>query len=307
MNDLNALKKSLSELKKDLNTTITDSKKQHNNLNQDLTNINNAKTNATTAIDNHKTKAIDDINNALKSISNDKDEAKKHKNQAEKAFEDAKGVVNGLKLFDDNHKTSPFTTLEQAYEQPLSNLWKSEGFVNSTDGTPWINTDGGATNTNDDLFNLTNMLSSKLKDFHKAYYEYAACYYDYKASNNDGTKKCTDATLSTKKGIFDNSVTALNNAITNAQTAAASLSSNKNKVSQTEAEQRHQALVALASQVERTRSDLDIKMNELLNKDGNKLMNSNKELTTVQYVTIGWSILAASALYYIFTELNNST
>ena len=121
--------------------------------------------------------------------------------------------------------------------------------------------------------------------------------------NKTGTKDlCDTSTLATKKTEFDTAVQTLNSATAAATTAIQSLKTDKNKVDDATAKERNAALKTLASQVENTRNDLDQKMKTL--EDNDKNYEPEKQLTTAQYVTIGWSVLAASALYYIFTELS---
>jgi hypothetical protein len=215
--------------------------------------------------------------------------------------EEIKQIVNNVYLKADSVKdrAESFMTLNEAYTSGgfISGLWTSgytgvdkegvnEGFNNINEGKPF---------TDADLFTLTNNLSTALKDFQKAYYEYATCYYQ----NQPGaTQQCSNS-----KTAFNTAAANLNTAIIAAKTAATTLNASQNKIDDATATAQHNNLKALSKQVESTRAELDTKMNELLKKQtGNEL---TKELTTVQYVTIGWSILAASALYYIFTELNN--
>lgn len=299
---LEGLKASLTQLSTELDKKTTEATTIQTNLNTDFLNItdklNTQQASVLSAIDAAKTtattdimKSVDEVNKIEKIINSDVKEITEAK-------EEIKQIVNNVYLKADSVKTrETFVTLDEAYGNGgfISGLWTSnysktqgvdEGFDNINKGQPF---------TDADLFELTNTLSTRLKEFHKAYYEYASCYYG-------ATESCDTSTLATKKTAFDTATIHLNTAIIAAKDATSGMSANEHKMNTATATTRHNNLKVLSKEVENTRAELDTKMNELLKKqNGNEL---TKELTTVQYVTIGWSVLAASALYYIFTELS---
>ena len=303
---LEGLKASLTQLSTELDKKTTEATTIQTNLNTDFLNItdklNTQQASVLSAIDAAKTtattdimKSVDEVNKIEKIINSDAKEITEAK-------EEIKQIVNNVYLKADSVKTrETFVTLDEAYGNGgfISGLWTSnysktqgvdEGFDNINKGQPF---------TDADLFELTNTLSTRLKEFHKAYYEYASCYY----KNKDGaTESCDTSTLATKKTAFDTATIHLNTAIIAAKDATSGMSANEHKMNTATATTRHNNLKVLSKEVENTRAELDTKMNELLKKQNSNELT--KELTTVQYVTIGWSVLAASALYYIFTELN---
>ncbi len=299
---LEGLKASLTQLSTELDKKTTEATTIQTNLNTDFLNITNQvntqQASVLSAIDTAKTTATTDIMKSVDEVNKIEKIINRDVKEITEAKEEIKQIVNNVYLKADSVKTrETFVTLDEAYGNGgfISGLWTSnhtktqgvdEGFDNINKGQPF---------TDADLFELTNTLSTNLKEFHKAYYEYASCYYG-------ATQSCDDPTLNTKKTAFDTATTNLNAAINDAKDATSGMSANEHKMNTATATTRHNNLKVLSKEVENTRAELDTKMNELLKKqNGNEL---TKELTTVQYVTIGWSVLAASALYYIFTELS---
>ncbi len=290
-NEIEKLRKSLSVLQTELDAATTAATSSKAVFNEAIKSIGDSKNNAISELDN-KIKTLsaveDQVNKKAK-------EAEQSKSDAQQIKTDVASMVNTIQLKIDNIATNnltkdKFTTLEQAYNTNISNLWNTTEKEGFNDGKPW---------TDADLFTLTNNLSTALKTFHKTYYEYAACYYKTKP----GAKNtCTQTDLLTKKSDFDTAVQSLNAATAAATTAVKSLKTNENKIDDATATERNAALKSLALQIANTRTDLDQKMKTLEHNDKN--YEPEKQLTAAQYATIGWSVLAASALYYIFTELS---
>jgi hypothetical protein len=75
------------------------------------------------------------------------------------------------------------------------------------------------------------------------------------------------------------------------------------KVTEQQFLERHNQIKTLHSTITTMRSDLDMKMANLLDKTKGPLPEAQNKYNFENYATIGWSVLATSILYYTFVEM----
>jgi predicted nucleic acid-binding Zn-ribbon protein len=156
-----------------------------------------------------------------------------------------------------------------------------------------------------DLFALERNVVLALKEFNEAYYAYRKCLHD---TPTISSSRCATelANLTSKKDAVITAVNAFNtaSAAMNAKLASTSASTdNGKKISQAEFEKRHEDIKTTAQTVSELRAELDMKMANLLDKTKGPFPEAKNKYNAENYVTIGWSILATSVLYYVFVEM----
>jgi len=195
-------------------------------------------------------------------------------------------------------KALAFTTIDSAYDGTLY----LEGF-GTAEESPYLNTnESGKT-----LFDFEQAVVTALNEFNVEFYKnFKACFID---KDNDN---CKISDITSKKNNVNTAVTNLQNAIThmNAKptaTPAADTSNfvdgNGNKITQTEFQNRHNIIKRISENIRNTRSELDAKMAELLDKSKGPLPEAQNNYNFENYTTIGWSVLATSILYYTFVKM----
>ena len=196
-----------------------------------------------------------------------------------------------------NVKAFGVTSIDSAYNGQM----QLEGFAGTTiEDSAYLNAS--------DLFALEENVIAKLKDFNTAYYEYQSCY----RTNNYDASKCSISNLSSKKDAAVTAITAFNTAITNMNKKDASTSTrnadgkynnNGKRITQNEFIRRHDEIKNTSERVSTLRSELDMKMANLLDKTKGPLPEAQNKHNTENYVAIGWTVLATSLVYYVFVEM----
>jgi hypothetical protein len=78
---------------------------------------------------------------------------------------------------------------------------------------------------------------------------------------------------------------------------------NGKRITQAEFEKRHDEIKTTATTVSALRAELDMKMANLLDNSKGPFPEAKNKYNAENYMTIGWSILATSVLYYVFVEM----
>jgi hypothetical protein len=158
---------------------------------------------------------------------------------------------------------------------------------------------------NADLFTLEKNVVSALKEFNEAYYAYRKCLHDTPTISS--TRCATElGNLTSKK---DAVITAVNVFSTTSDAMKAKMAStststdNGKRITQAEFEKRHDEIKSTATTVSALRAELDMKMANLLDKSKGPFPEAKNKYNAENYMTIGWSILATSVLYYVFVEM----
>lgn len=215
-------------------------------------------------------------------------------------------------------KSLAFTTIDSAYngDLHLETPWNSaEGFVDST-------TTKSAYVDPADIFNLEKEVLTAFNNFNTKYYDiYQTCLQSKRKIKDrikNGEKGLTEPNCGTSmKEVYDakteliGKITTLNAAIVamGKKSESIAVDSNGNylisnrKVTEEEFKKRHQQIKDLHNNISSMRSDLDMKMANLLDKTKGPLPEAQNKYNYENYATIGWSILATSILYYTFVEM----
>lgn len=214
-----------------------------------------------------------------------------------KKLEAAKQGFQNMDGVKPNAKSSAFTTVNTAYNGQM----QLEGFSTTSDSA-YLN--------NSNLFTLEQSVISSLKTFNEKYYGYQMCF----RKNNYVSGSCAitsgadiglNEVTSAKDGVIT-AVNAFNTAIV-AMNAKSTLAPGENgadkKMTQQEFQSRHNQIKETANRVSALRSDLDMKMANLLDKTKGPLPEAQNKYNTENYVAIGWTILATSLVYYVFVEM----
>jgi chromosome segregation ATPase len=203
-----------------------------------------------------------------------------------------KGKTLGVSGFQNMKKDSDFSQIDTAYNGQL----QLEGFSTVADSA-YLNSS--------DLFALERNVVLALKEFNEAYYAYRKCLHDTPTISS--SRCATELTnLTSKKDAVITVVNAFNvaSAAMKAKMASTSTSTDNGKrITQAEFEKRHEDIKTTAQTVSELRSELDMKMANLLDKSKGPFPEAKNKYNAENYVTIGWSILATSVLYYVFVEM----
>lgn len=203
-----------------------------------------------------------------------------------------KGKTLGVSGFQNMKKDSEFSQIDTAYNGQL----QLEGFSTVADSA-YLNSS--------DLFALERNVVLALKEFNEAYYAYRKCLHD---TPTISSSRCATelANLTSKKDAVITVVNAFNVASAAMKTKMASTSTstdNGKRITQAEFEKRHDEIKTTAQTVSELRAELDMKMANLLDKSKGPFPEAKNKYNAENYVTIGWSILATSVLYYVFVEM----
>ena len=134
-------------------------------------------------------------------------------------------------------------------------------------------------------FDLEQELIQAINEFNTAYYTYLS---DKTEGNKNSLEEKT-LNLSTK-------ITALDNYITRT-------SSSNPKITEAEFNRRHDNIKSKSTEIENLRTDLDLKMKEILSHQTNQVTDTTIARDSAAYTTILWTALATSALYFIFVKI----
>ena len=197
-----------------------------------------------------------------------------------------------------NMKDSIFPPIAEAYNGHL----QLEGFSTNSDSA-YLN--------NADLFQLEKNVVSALKNFNETYYDYRKCLHDNPTTS---ASQCASklGNLGGKKDAVITAINAFNiaNVAMNAKLVSSSTQDangnyvdNGKRITQDEFLKRHAEIKTTARAVSALRAELDMKMANLLDKKKGPFPEAKNKYNSENYVTVGWSILATSILYYVFVEM----
>ena len=193
-------------------------------------------------------------------------------------------------------KNLGFTNIESAYNGSLT----LEGFGTTYTDSKYLNPAFKS------KFELEKTLVAALTAFNAAYYDYQLCLHSQKKTS---TVSCATqlTTLTNSKTALDAAITKLNDSITSMGALSASgtigVNDTTGKITEADFQSRHDGIKALSENIKNIRSDLDSKMAFLLDKTKGPLPETFAKYDTTTYATVGLSILATSAIYYVFVEM----
>lgn len=276
------------------NDYITKFDKQKADISNSLTEINNAKTETLQYRDQSKQiyvdiqKEVGPIKNYINTINLNSTLNPLPKNTTTDTTNNTTDTTNNITTTDPKSNitiTQAFSTMETAYNSAYGGQLMLEGFDNIY---PTYTDVSGVANAERNINTLYN-------DFMNAYYAYTKCVLQ------NGEDKCTTEleTLKSKAKILND---ALNTVGDNA-----SLKTKLNELTTTtttDFKTQMDKVVQTADYIQNLRSDLDMKMADLLDKKSMVKTEAESKFTTTQYAAVGWSILAAGSLFYVFTELD---
>ena len=267
-------------------------------------------------------KEIDDkakgIGTQIDSVKKYVDQAKQYSDDIDKKLAEfqksAAVILAQMQLTVDNNNAAKL-----GITAPTAAPTVKQGFQNMNDSGVSINTayngqlqlegfstvaDSAYLNSSD-LFALERNVVLTLKEFNDAYYAYRKCLRDTPtiSSNRCATEL---SNLTPKKDAVIAAVTAFNlaSAAMKAKIESTSTSTDNGKrITQAEFEKRHSEIKTTASAVSALRAELDFKMANLLDNSKGPFPEAKTKYSSEKYMTIGWSILATSILYYVFVEM----
>lgn len=230
-------------------------------------------------------------------------------------------------------KSLAFTTIDSAYngDLHLETPWTNSAGIAGTNSTGTNSKEGFVDSTTansayvvpvqSDIFNLEKEVLIAFNNFNTKYYDvYQTCLQSKRKIKDrikNGEKGLTEPDCGTSlKEVYDaktelvGKITTLNEAIVEMGKKSEStvgtdgryVISNR-KVTEEEFKKRHQQIKDLHNNISSMRSDLDMKMANLLDKSKGPLPEAQNKYNFENYATIGWSILATSILYYTFVEM----
>ena len=189
-------------------------------------------------------------------------------------------------------KNLGFTPIDSAYDGTLT----LEGFGTTYTDSTYLNPAS--------KFELEKALVAALTTFNDAYYDYQLCLHN---KNKTSTVDCGDklTTLTNSKIALATAIADLNASITTmgALPVSGTTTDTNGKITEADFQSRHDGIKALSENIRIIRSDLDYKMNFLLNKTKGPLPETIAKYYTTTYATVGLSILATSVIYYVFVEM----
>ncbi len=248
-----------------------------------------------------------DIKNVLDATIAAKTEAIQARDQGKQTLSDIKkeagtvvNHINNKKVGDAiqnvlSSKKQAFSTMETDYNSAYSGKLMLEGF---TDGYPNYDSVKGVADAESNI-------NTKYNTFMGAYYTYTKCVVQNGQDYGDCKTKLTDLQTSAtilNTAINDSNLKSNNNETHNnyrLTTSTSQTDPNANAVGI-----KMDTVVQTADYIQNLRSDLDMKMADLLDKKSMVKTEAESKFTTTQYAAIGWSILAAGSLFYVFTELD---
>jgi hypothetical protein len=234
-----------------------------------------------------------------------------------------------LKKDMESAKLLAFTTIDLAYngDLHLETPWTNSAGTPGTPGTAGItgtNSKEGfvdSTTANsayvdpNNIFNLEKEVLTAFSDFNTKYYDvYQKCLHNKRQSSS--APNCGTSTTGILKQVYDaknvlvEKIRTLNTAIgvmgskseSTVGTDGIYVIAGK-KVTEQQFLERHNQIKTLHNTITTMRSELDMKMANLLDKTKGPLPEAQNKYNFENYATIGWSILATSILYYTFVEM----
>ena len=226
-------------------------------------------------------------------------------------------------------KSLAFTTIDSAYN---GDLHLETPWTNSV-GTPGTNSTGtnskegfiDSTTTKSayvdpaDIFNLEKEVLTAFNNFNTKYYDvYQRCLHNKRRMRERGltVTDCGSTTTGILKEVYDaktelvGKIRTLNDAIIAMGSKSASTVGSDGKyaiagkkITEQQFIDRHNQIKVLHNNISSMRSDLDMKMANLLDKSKGPLPEAQNKYNFENYATIGWSVLATSILYYTFVEM----
>jgi hypothetical protein len=330
--NINAL---TAKIKSQIDTIDESSKNVENNANKAIGKISGYVTTIDNSIESNRKIGQDidgkmvTIGNQVKTVKTLTDKGEEIKNQMDKVLEEfqqsSKNILARMNLAADNYsaaklnasaptttsgfqnmdnvkpnahaKSYGFTNIDSAYNGQM----QLEGFADTTiEDSAYLNAS--------DLFTMEENVIAKLKEFNTTYYEYQLCY----RTNNYDAAKCSIENLTSKQKEAVDAIATFNTAIVNmnkkdASTATLSANgkynNNGKRITQDEFNRRHDEIKNTSEKISTLRSELDMKMANLLDKTKGPLPEVQNKHNTENYVAIGWTVLATSLVYYVFVEM----
>lgn len=234
-------------------------------------------------------------------------------------------VSESLKKNMEVAKSLAFTTIDSAYngdlhlETPWTNSVGTPGTnsvgTNSVEGFVDSTTSNSAYVVPPDIFNLEKEVLTAFNNFNTKYYDvYQTCLHNKRRSSS--APSCGTPTIGILKEVYDakfalvDKIATLKSAIDAMGRKSESTVGTdgryviyNRKVTEEEFKKRHQQIKDLHNNISSMRSDLDMKMANLLDKSKGPLPEAQNKYNYENYATIGWSVLATSILYYTFVEM----
>lgn len=277
-----------------------------------------------------------EIDDKAKGIGTQIDGVKKYVDQAKQYSDDidkkltefqqgAAVIMAQMQLTVDNNNAARLGATATTAAPTTAAPTKTQGFQNMNDSGVSINTayngklqlEGFSTESdsaylnNSDMFTLEKNVVSALKEFNEAYYAYRKCLHDTPTISDS---RCVTelGNLTSKKVAVETAINAFNAASVamNAKMPSSSTPGpdgnyvdNGKKITQAEFVKRHDEIKNTAATVSALRAELDLKMANLLDKSKGPFPETKNKYSSENYMTIGWSILATSVLYYVFVEM----
>ena len=227
-------------------------------------------------------------------------------------------------------KSLAFTTIESAYNRDLhlETPWTNSTGIAGTNSTGTNSTGtnskegfGDSTTTKsayvdpNNIFNLEKEVLTAFNNFNTKYYDvYQKCLHDKRRSSS--APDCGTSTNGILKEVYDaktelvGKITSLNDAIVTMGGKSESTVGTDGKyvidgkkVTEQQFIDRHNQIKTLHNTITTMRSDLDMKMANLLDKTKGPLPEAQNKYNFENYATFGWSVLATSILYYTFVEM----
>ena len=235
-------------------------------------------------------------------------------------------VINAssaLKKDMESAKLLAFTTIESAYngDLHLETPWTNSAGTNSKEGFVDSTTTKSAYVDPADIFNLEKEVLTAFNIFNTKYYDvYQTCLQSkrkIKDRINNGETGLTEPDCSTPLQEVHEAKTELDRKIATLKSAIGAMGEKplsevrpdgkyiiaNRKVTEQQFIDRHNQIKTLHNTITTMRSELDMKMANLLDKSKGPLPEAQNKYNYENYATIVWSVLATSILYYTFVEM----
>ena len=151
------------------------------------------------------------------------------------------------------------------------------------------NLPGGSQGTS--AMDLENSLVEKINVFNQVYYGYLS-----ETIKPGTTTKYSIADVNAARSELNTAISALN-------TQIGVIGSTTPKITDASFNNNHTSIKTTAAQIETLRSDLDMKMQEILKAKEGIPADHNIKHDTAAYTTILWTALATSVLYFVFVKI----
>lgn len=252
-----------------------------------------AQVNSNNIVKNEIGARMNEMRDIEKNVSDKFIDVKKSEMNAAQSAEDARRALAGILPTSANNNVTQRVGAQSVGAQSVEGFtgFKTSVLEGYTVYSNPNSTSSGATNKN--AFDLENDLVDKINNFNKAYYEFLSI----PANTTDKNAYDTASTnLTTAR-------TNLNTSIANLNTHITSIGGTTPKISDAVFDASHSYIKTTASQIDTLRSDLDMKMLEILKAKQGTPMDHTINHDAAAYTTILWTALATSALYFIFVKI----